>query len=189
MNVRSERAAALVLAMIAVFLAAALAASLAVLAHTELKIAANWVDGAELRYTADAALEAAIEELGTIPDWSEVLSGAVLSRVIDGSPGGQRTLSDGSVIDLDDLNGQASADNPSFRLFAFAPAHDLQPGGNLGYDRYVLVWAGDDPEQDPAILVIRSEALGPAGMRHMLAARVLRTPSGAVRVVSWQELR
>jgi hypothetical protein len=188
MNGRGERGSALVMAMMAVFLMGAIAASLAILSNTELRIAANGVEAAELRYTAEAALELALEELGAISDWESVLASGVLSTLADGPAGGQRTLGDGSAIDLDDLSAQAVADNPTFRLFAFAPAGRLQEGEDVGRGRYVAVWLGEDGEDEPATLVMRAEALGASGMRRMLAARVRRTAAGGVEVVSWQEL-
>jgi len=189
MSTRSDRGAALVVAMMAVLIMTALGASLAILSNTELKIAANYVDALELRYAAEAALEAVVQELTASADWAGLLAGPALSLFIDGSPGGRRALSDGSSIDLDDLTSQAITDNPSSRLYAFAPLQRLQPGGPLGVDGYVVVWIADDPQQDPAILAVRSEAFGASGMRRMLEAQILRTEADTVRVVSWQELR
>ncbi len=189
MKNRCERGAALVLAMMAVVVLAAVAASLAIISSTELRIAVNYVDAMELRYVAEAALEATIEELAASADWNELLAGPATSILADGAPGGLRRLTDGSTIDLDDLSSQAIGDNPTFRPFAFVPAQRLQPAEDLGIDAYVVVWIGDDPEENPAMLAVRAEAFGASGMRRMLAARVLRTEAGAVKLVSWHELR
>jgi len=189
MRGNGDRGAALVLALMAVFLMAALGACLAILSNTELTIVANYVDATELRYVAEAALEATIAELTAMTDWSEIVAGPATSVLTDGSPGGRRRLSDGSVIDLDDLSNQVIIDNPTFRLFAWAPARRLQAGEDLGVDAYVVVWIGDDPEENPAILAIRADAFGVSGMRRMVAARILRTEAGGVGVISWHELR
>ena len=187
MNTRGNRGAALVLALLAVFFMAALGASLAIMTSTELRITASYADAMELRYAAEAALEAVIQEFAASADWNAVLAGPAVSVFADGAPGGRRTLSDGSAIDLDELTNQVVAGNPTFRLFGFGPAQRLQPAENLGVDGYLVVWIGDDPEENPAILALRAEGFGASGMRRMLEARVLRTDTGAVRIVGWDE--
>ena len=187
MNSRGNRGAALVLAMIAVFFMAALGASLAIMTGTELRITASYADAMELRYAAESALEVVIQELVASADWNGMLAGPAVSAFADGAPGGRRTLSDGSAIDLDGLTSQVIASNPTCRLFGFGPAQRLQPAENLGVDGYLVVWIGDDPEENPAILALRAEAFGASGMRRMLEARVLRTDAGAVRIVGWEE--
>ncbi len=184
----SERGAALVLAIIAIVLMSALSASLVVLSNTELKIAANYADAAELRYVAEAALEIALQELASIPDWSVLPGGPAASALTDGAPGGRRTLSDGTSVDLDELHAQAVADDSTARLFSFAPAERLQPGASLAVNAYIVVWIGDDLAAEPEILTVRAEAFGASRTRRMLAARVQRTDTG-VRIVSWHELR
>lgn len=184
----SERGAALAIAMVAVFLMTALGVSMAVLSNTELTIAANYADAAELRYMAEAALEIAVQELATVPDWSGLPAGPPASALTDGVPGGRRTLSDGTLIDLDALLAEAAADDPTVRLFSFAPAERMQPGVSLGIDAYIVVWIGDDLDRDPAILTMRAEAFGLSRTRRMLEARVQRLETG-IRVVSWQEVR
>jgi hypothetical protein len=178
---------ALILAMMAVFLLAAIGASLAVLTNTELRIVANHADGMELRYVAEAALESVIQDLETFIDWDGLLAGPIVSALADGVAGGQRPLLDGASIDLDNHTGQLLAEIPACRLFAFAPAQRLQPSDNIGVDGYVVVWIGDDAERDPAVLIVRAEAFGVAGLRKSLEARVLRTDTGALKVLAWED--
>jgi hypothetical protein len=173
--------------MMAVFLLAALGASLAVLTNTELRIVANYADGMELRYVAEAALASVIDDLETFTDWDGLLAGGIVSALTDGVPTGRRTLADGTSIDLDSLTAQVLAEVPSCRLFAFAPAQRLQPGDDIGVEGYTAVWIGDDPERDPAVLIVRAEAFGIAGLRKSLEARVLRTDSGALKVLAWED--
>src|SRR5688500_13423333 len=175
--------------MIFVFLMSALGAALAMLTNTELRITASYTQAMELRYVAEAALEVVIQELTTYADWNVVLAGAALSAFNDGSPGGRRTLADGSLVDLDNLSSQIAAANPTCRLFAFGPIQSLQRAEDLGLTGYAAVWIGDDPEESPAVVVLRAEAFGAGGMRKMLEARLLRTEAGAVRVVLWHEGR
>ena len=188
MNDARSRGAALVLTILAVFFLTSLAASLALMTNTELRIAASYSDAMELRYAAEAALEAILQELTANADWNALVAGTALSTLADGSPGGRRTLGDGSMIDLDDLTRQVVMANPTCRLFAFGPVQHLQPAEELDVEGYVVVWIGDDPEENPAILVLRAEAFGASGMRRMLEARVGRDTAGAVQVVAWNEV-
>jgi hypothetical protein len=168
MNGRECHGSSLVLAIIFVFLMSALATALVVLTNTELRITATYVRAMELRYAAEAALEMAIEELAIHSDWSALVAGPALSAFNDGAPGGRRTLVDGASIDLDSVTDQLAADNPTRRLFAFGPVQSLQGTTDLGFNGYVAVWIGDDPEENPALVALRAEAYGMAGMRRML---------------------
>ena len=67
---------------------------------TETMISANFRDGGEAVYAADAGVERVMQDLLTVPDWNRILSGALQSSFIDGAPSGTRTLSDGSTLDL-----------------------------------------------------------------------------------------
>jgi hypothetical protein len=173
--------------MMAVFLMAALAASMAVFTNTELRIVANYADGLELRYAAEAALESAIHDVDTFADWDALLAGSIVSALTDGAPGGRRTLIDGTSIDLDNLTSQLLADLPGCRLFVFAPVQSLQPAEEIGVEGYAVVWIADDPERDPAAVILRAEAFGIAGMRKALEARVLRPEVGALKVLAWED--
>src|SRR6185312_2539987 len=114
--------------------------SLAVLTNTELRIVANYADGMELRYVAEAALASVIYDLETFTDWDGLLGGGIVSALTHVVPGGRRTLADGTSIDLDNLTTQVLAEVPSCRLFAFAPAQRLQPGDDIGVEGYAAVW-------------------------------------------------
>ena len=189
MNGARNSGAALVLAMLAVFFMAALGASIAIMTSTELRIAASYTDAMELRYAAESGLEAVLQELTVSPDWNALLAGTALSAFADGSPGGRRTLVDGSAIDLDDLTRQVVAANPTCRLFGFGPVQRLQPAEALGIEGYVVVWIGDDPEEHAATLVLRADAFGISGLRRMLEARVRKNEAGAIDVLAWNEVR
>jgi hypothetical protein len=183
------RGVALIVAMMAVFLIASLGASLAILTNTELRIVANYADAIEMRYAAEAALESVIQDLGASADWDGLLASAAFSALSDGVPGGQRTLVDGTAIDLDNLTTELLVERPTCRLFAFAPVQRLQPGENIGVDAYLVVWIADDPERDPAILIVRAEAFGIAMMRKAVEARVQRTDAGNINVLAWEDAR
>ena len=59
---------------------------------TETMITANYSDGGEAMYAADAGVERVMQDLLTVPDWNRILTGAVQSPFIDGPPSGTRTL-------------------------------------------------------------------------------------------------
>ena len=189
MNRETNRGAALVLAMIAVFLVTALSASLALLTSTEVRISSSHAEGMELRYAAEAALETIAQEMVAAGDWNSTIGGTLVSAFSDGLPAGTRTLVDGSLINLDDLTGQVVADNPTFRLFGFGPVSRLQPGESVPIDGFLAVWIGGDLEGNAASLVVRAMALGRAGRRRTLEARLFRAEDGAVRVTGWHEPR
>ena len=189
MNRETNRGAALVLAIIAIFLMTALSASLALLTSTELRISSSHAEGMELRYAAEAALDTIAQEMIAAGDWNGAITGTLLSAFSDGMPAGARTLVDGSSINLDDLTGLAVADNPTFRLFGFGPVSRLQPGEIVRIDGYLAVWIGGDLDGNAASLVVRAVALGRAGLRRIVEARLFRTEDGAVRVAGWHELR
>ena len=76
----------------------ALGVSLATTTTVEVGIAANHRDAVQTLHAADAALEHAIAELGTVPLWDAVLDGVVTSWFRDGA--GVVVLPDGSRLDV-----------------------------------------------------------------------------------------
>ena len=184
-----ERGAALVIAVMGVFLMTALGVSLAVMTSTEIRIAANYANAIEARYAAEAGLEIGMQELRAHADWNAILAGGSVSAFADGQPSGTRQLSDGSSIDLTALTNQVTAENPTWRLLSFGPVNRLHATEDLRSNAYIVVWVGDDPAKNPAVLTLRAEAFGPAGTRRALEASVSRTEEGTVRMLSWGEIR
>ena len=196
----------LLIALMSLVVLSALGTSLAVVMHTELRVAANYSASRETMYAADGALQIAVQEMLTVPDWNALLSSGALSGVVDGPPSGKRQLGDGSTVDLTQATNLANgeprpwgANNPVWRLFAF---------GWLGTGTYVIAWVGDDfaeNDGDPStdgggaanpgagIIAIRAEGFGVGGAHAMLEATVRRdTGVGGgpiVRMLSWQQLR
>jgi len=121
-------------------------------------------------YAADAALERAMADLGTLADWNAVLDGSASSAFVDGAPSGVRTLADGSPLDLgqtlnmlncrkvtacsaSDLTANAAqrpwgANNPVWRLFAYGPLSSLLPPHAIESTYYVIVMVADDPSEN-----------------------------------------
>ena len=96
----SERGVALVVALLAMTMMMALGTALVLTTATDSKIARNFQLASEATYAADAILERTLDDILAAHDWNALLSGAVRSTFVDGTPDGVRTLADGSAIDL-----------------------------------------------------------------------------------------
>lgn len=167
---RAERGAALIVALLVLTVVGACGAALALMAATESVLAGDFARAQEARYAAEAALERAIGDLSTLPDWNAALGGAVQSTFTDGPPSGARTLTGGVIVDVAaatnvancgkaapcssaDLMANASgqrpwdANNPVWQPFAYGPVTALLPGGSVRSAFYVLVLVGDDPDE------------------------------------------
>ena len=171
-----ERGIALLVALMSTLLLVALGLGLVMTTMTETMITANYRDGGEALYAADAGVERVMQDLLTIPDWNRILAGSVQSAFIDGAPGGTRTLPDGSTIDLSAATNMLNCakvatctdadmdawtaerpwttNNPQWRLFAYAPLADMIETGTIHSPMYVAVWIADDPaetDHDPTV--------------------------------------
>lgn len=169
-DLRREHGVALVIAMMAMLLMSALGLALVLTTTSETLISANFRNGQEAAYAADAVIERAMDDLLTVPDWNKLLSGADQSGFIDGPPSGQRTLKDGSTIDLTqainiancqkvsdcsdaDMNANTSErpwglNNPRWNLYAYGNLNDMLPTGTINSPYYVLLFVGDDPSEN-----------------------------------------
>lgn len=168
-RLRDEQGIALIIALMAVLLMSALGLALLMTTTTETKIAGNFRDGHEALYAADAGVERVMQDLLTVPDWNNVLLGALTSAFVDGPPAGTRTLPDGSKLDLTEATNMlrcgkvtacADADmdqytddrpwgknNPRWQLYAYGPLEDITPMGTVNSNMYVVVWVADDPAE------------------------------------------
>jgi hypothetical protein len=161
---------ALLVAVMAMLLMTALGAAVVLTTSSEAIIAASFRNSREGLYAAEAGLERALDELLTMPGWNPVLDGSVQSAFVDGAPGGSRTLSDGSALDLGETINTVScrkitacsttdleaitldrpwgANNPRWRLYAYGRLSDMIPTGTIDSSYYVLVMVGDDPSEN-----------------------------------------
>ena len=135
-RLRSTDGAALLIALMAMMLMAALATALILTTITETRIASSYGAGIEAFYAADAAIERAIDDLRTIPDWSALAAKAATSTFVDGPPGGPRTLWDGMILDLgEETRMVREGDGAPWRPFVVrracrhAPAWQAQVAG------------------------------------------------------------
>lgn len=168
---RDEQGVALIVALMAMTLMMALGISLVLTTMTEGKIAANYRDGGEALYAADAAVERVMQDILTVADWNAMLDPAnklVKSAFIDGDEGAKK-LADGTELDLTEatnlLNcgktagctdaeiGAITAErpwglnNPRWKLYAHGPMDDMLPTATIDSRMYVVVWVADDPSE------------------------------------------
>jgi hypothetical protein len=168
-NVKDE-GVALIVALMAMLLFTALGLALVLNTTAEGMIAGNFRFGQEAFYGADAAVERAIDDLQAVPNWNNILQGMGRSTFADGSPGGSRTLSDGTAIDLMQATNMANcnhtaactvaemnsstadrpwgANNPWWNLYAYGPLNSIVPTGTVNSNVYVIVWVGDDQSEN-----------------------------------------
>jgi len=166
---RSERGIAMIIALMAMTLMIALGTALLLTTTTESKIVANFRNNSESLYAADAGLERALDDLLTIPDWNTLLNGTSKSALVDGAPSGNRTLSDGTILNLNEVLSMANCqkttacnladmqqitterpwgvNNPQWQLFAYGSLNTVLPQGGINSPYYVIVLVGDDPSE------------------------------------------
>jgi len=171
MDIRSEKGIALIVALMATMLMTALGVALILTTSTETMITSNFRNGQEALYAADAALERAMDDILTVPDWNNLLNGSTQSAFIDGAPSGTRTLPDGTQIDLSQLLNLSNcgkvtscsasdltanftldrpwgANNPVWQLYAYNRLDAMVPSGSINSSFYVVVLVADDPSDD-----------------------------------------
>jgi hypothetical protein len=164
-----ESGIALIIALMAMSLMMALGLALMLTTVTEGKISGNYREGAEALYAADAAVERVMQDILTVPNWDDILSGAQTSGFIDGVAAGERTLPDGSKLDLTQATNMMrcgkttcsdadlvaltddrpwGANNPKWQLYAYGPLDQMLPTGTINSRMYVVVWIADDPSEN-----------------------------------------
>src|SRR6266550_4490811 len=170
MIIRREDGIAMLVALMAMLLMSALGAALILTTSSETMTAANFREGGEALYAADAALERSIDDLLTVADWNELLTGSARSAFIDGPPSGSRTLRDGSTIDLSQVLSKANCqkltpcspaemnavtperpwgwNNPRWQLYAYNHVSELLPTDSIDSSYYVVVMIADDPSEN-----------------------------------------
>jgi hypothetical protein len=169
-RVRSEEGVALIIALMSMALMMALGLALMLTTMTETKISANYREGTEALYAADAAVERVMQDLLTVPDWNSILAGTTTSAFIDGPTSGQRALADGTKIDIGEATNMVNCgkigvcsdadmnaitderpwgvNNPRWQLYAYGPMSDMIPTGTINSRMYVIVWVADDPSEN-----------------------------------------
>jgi len=164
----------------AMMLLTALGMALMLTTTTETMIAANYRDGIEGMYAADAGIERTMQDLLTVPDWNNVIKtdDNVRSHLMSGFTADSiaPVMADGRTLDLAKAtaavncpqvsptpsactDGQMDAstaerpwgaNNPRWRLYAHGPVSDFLPTDTINSPFYVAVWVADDPSENDA---------------------------------------
>src|SRR5436309_1098938 len=169
-DLRREDGAALIVALMGMLLMTAPGLALILTTTSETLITANFRNGQEAEYAADAVIERAMDDLLTVPDWNKLLDGTTQSAFVDGAPIGSRTLKDGSTIDLTQAINMANCqkvstcsdadmnlataerpwgkNNPRWKLYAYGNLQDMMPTATINSPYYVMLLVGDDPSEN-----------------------------------------
>jgi Tfp pilus assembly protein PilX len=212
---RSDRGAALIIALMITSLVGALAAALVCVVVTESRVGRNHQSAEAGAYAAAAGLERLIGELRRTPAWAAVPSTSSSAADFNDARSAP-TLADGTVLDLARLTTDRQAasnafypsgpDQPVWTLYAHASLARITSGDPRMANPYIVVWVADDPDDtdgDPSrdsngAILVRAEAFGVRGGRRAveatLAASPVRDDAGVtvmstVTVVAWREAR
>jgi hypothetical protein len=199
-----ERGIAVIVAMMALLLFSAIGAALVLGTSTETLIARNFGARAGAAYAADAIVQQAVYELGLVPDWTAIVSGVAQSTFADGPPGGNRTLPDGTAVNLTEVLNLANcqkfvtcsdselarvtaerpwgSNNPRWRLYAYGRMPDGTAAAVNRAAFYVVALVADDPEEVDGNPSVDAAAPEPGAGNILLRGEAFG-PAGAHAVV------
>lgn len=203
---------ALLPVMLLMLLFSAIAIGAAAVVRVEVLVADRFRRSAEARYAAEAALGAALAELRRSPDWAPVTAGIQTSVLSQGAFAGYQSVPAGGAVHLccepDSVFGRLEQETRAgspfrqalvWRPFLWTSFRALT--GSTASDRlYLVVFtaatgrevagaSGDGVGEDDS-LVIRAEAVDPAGLRRVVESLVgRRRGEGVVRTLTWREVR
>ena len=212
----NETGSAVLIVLTLTFLFFALMIGTATVVGVETTVTSRYRDGIEAVYIADAGLAVVLAELRGVPDWTAVLGGALPSSASQGTFTGSASVAGGTVflccgarsVFARLAHESASSAVPARRTLAWHP-YLWSPWNSL----VGQAWAGrfflvallqddeDDGDSDGAtdlngVVVVRSEAIRPDGLRRSVEALVAREPGdpghgipASVRVLRWGEVR
>jgi hypothetical protein len=169
---------ALIVALMAMMLLLPLGAALTLITTTETRIAANYRDGLDTLYAADAGVELAVSELRRVPNWADVLNGMVTSALT-------ATIEPAGAPPRDE-NGRP------WRLYASGRLADMLGDASSNSQVYVAVWVAGDPLKND-VLTVRASAHGPGATRRNVEVTIARVagidPAAEpeIRRLSWRE--
>lgn len=172
-RLNDEHGIALVLTLMSIVLLLTLGGALAVVTATETTIAARFRDGLVAFYAADAGIARALLDLRTA-DWSAAKAGTLKSSLAD-----DRFDVSAARRDLEAVDPRA------WEPYAYGRFSDMVPGA-AGDRLSVVVWVAAEPVGDDNLIVVRSHAYGPGGVRRMVETTVQRTVDGP-QVTTWRE--
>ena len=169
---------ALIVALMAMMLLLPLGAALTLITTTETRIAANYRDGLDTLYAADAGVELAVSELRRVPNWTDVLNGSVTSALT--------TTIEPAGAPPRDENGHP------WRLYASGRLADMLGDASVNSQVRVAVWVAGDPLKND-VLTVRASAQGPGATRRTVEVTITRVagidPAAEpeIRRLSWRE--
>jgi len=182
----------------------------------ETTVTGRYKDGIEALYVAEAGVAVVLAELRTLPDWTPVLGGALSSSASQGMFSGSPSVAGGTVflccgarsVFARLANESASSAVPARRTLAWHPylwSSWNALAGQPGAGQFFLIVLIQDDEQDGdrdqgtdlnGVVVVRSEAVRPDGLRRSVEALVAREAGdpghgipASVRVLRWGEVR
>ncbi len=203
-----EAGIAVVAALLIMVLLAALGTALTLLSVAEMRIAGNYRGGQEALYAADAAVALALAGLSSVPDWSLLSAGSVVSPFVDGTPGGVRETAAGridltqatNVVRCGRVAACSDADleavtqdrpwgvsNPRWQLYVYGRLGELFAIDGLDSSVYVIAWVSARPNAGNGVLGVLAHAYGPGAQRAVEVTVERAEPS--LRVLSWREVR
>jgi hypothetical protein len=213
---RTETGSALLMVLTLTFLFSALAIGTSTVLQVEITVAGRFRDGAEALYVADAGVALAVAELRGLGDWAPVLQGAIRSRLARGAFAGAAPVGGGTVLlcctgdSVAARLARESAANPvparrtlDWQPFLWAAWDTLVPQARPPH-LLLLVFIEDDEEDGDGVggtdlngvVVVRSEAVRPDGLRRVVEALIAREPANEargvpdrVRILRWREVR
>jgi len=176
---------------------ASLSGGLALLGHTELRIASAHLRAVQTAYAASAAAHLAVAAVAGQPLSDQWPSAGTVAALGVAAP--VMAIAPGETVDLAartaELDRDASLrwplgpDTPRWRLVAWGQLPQLP-----GSPARIAIWIADDVMDGDGIpgtdrngmLMIRAEAFGQGGAARAVVAHV-RREAGLVRTVSWRE--
>ena len=212
-----ESGSVLLVVQMVTFLFSALAIGTVTAVGIESTIAARWRDAAEALLVAEAGLALAGAELRPLEDWTPVLQGLAQSRSSRGSFGGSVAVAGGGTIALccggASVAGRLARESaasvvPARRTLIWQPflwsSWDAIVAQPVRGQLFLTVFVQDDEEDGDGegrtdlngVVVVRSEAVRPDGLRRVVEGLLARVPGDpdrgippGVRLLAWREVR
>ena len=211
-----EKGSALLIVLTLTFLFSAIVIGATTVVTIETTVTGRYKDGIEALYVAEAGVAVVLAELRTLPDWTPVLGGGLSSSASQGMFSGSPSVAGGTVflccgarsVFARLANESASSAVPARRTLAWHPylwSSWNALAGQPGAGQFFLIVLIQDDEQDGdrdqgtdlnGVVVVRSEAVRPDGLRRSIEALVAREAGdpghgipASVRVLRWGEVR
>ena len=212
----NEIGSALVIVLTLTFLFSAIMLGTTTVVTIETTVTSRYKDGIEAFYIADAGLAVVLAELRGLPDWTPVLRGALSSSASQGMFTGSAPVAGGTVFlccGARSVFGRLASESassavPARRTLAWHPylwSSWNALVGEPGAGQFFLIALIQDDEEDGdrddgtdlnGVVVVRSEAVRPDGLRRSVEALVAREAGdpghgipASVRVLRWGEIR